>query len=264
MFALTFLAAVAHAGQTTHEVELLGGAQHLIRNDKQISALPHTGTSPTFDLRWSPRAPRGAHVVAISFTPATTQSVEDWSFHSDGETLRSGPDGITMVDLQYAYGRKFEGNGWTVHLGGTLATHFEDVATDYGFLGLKTYLGVIGVGPWADLRVSVRDRHTFEAQAWTPVASWVSRNPYAVHDGDYIFRTRNPNVPLTIGRLLADGKPQAPNHYQAVHLRAGYAYGLFSHFDLVARARLDGLHLTRPQPLLEWQLGLDLGLRGSF
>lgn len=265
MTLISFLAtSLALAGDTVHEVELRGGIHELVRADRMLSAVPHHGAAPSFDLSWSPRGPRMAHLVELSFTPTTLASGKPWSWRDDGERRETGRDAAVLVDLQYAIGARIDAGEWTLHVGGTVANQFENLATNYGFLGMESYLGVLGAGPWVDLRRGLGERHTLELQAYSPVVSWVARNPYAVHSGQHVYNTRD-NKPLNIiPRYLADGSVQTLNHIQAIHLRAGYAFDLSDTFALVARGRVDGFHLSVPHPMVEWRLGMNLGIRGRF
>lgn len=265
MVTLTLLATgPARAGDTTHELDLRGGINEIVRADRMVAAIQHQGASPTFDLSWSPRAARAAHVVEVSFTPGQISPGPSWSFTRDGERLETGKDAAPLADLRYAVGRRVDAGDWTFHLGGTSANHFENITTNYGFYGMETYLGVLGLGPWLDLRRGLAERHGAELEAWAPLAAWIARNPYAGHSGQHIYNTRDNKPLLIIPRFLADGTPQTLNHYQSVHLRLGYTFALGETVALVARSRVDGLHLAVPHPLVEWQFGLDLGLRGRF
>ncbi len=257
-------ASLALAGDTVHEVALRGGVNEIVRADRMITGTQHQGASPTFDVAWSPRGPRLAHGLEVSFTPGQMSSGPPFDWSVDGEEHQTGNDAAALADLQYALGRRIQAGKWTIHLGGTVASHFENITTNYGFLGMETYLGVFELGPWLDLRRELGKRQTLELQAWAPIASWVARNPYPAHNGQHIYNTRD-NQPLRIiPRFIADGSPQTWNHYQAIHVRVGYAFDLNDTFAVVVRGRADGLHLSVPHPLVEWQLGMNLGIRGSF
>lgn len=257
------MAALSSAG-TMHEIELTGGASALVRDDRMVGAIPHSGLAPGGALSWTPRGDRDANRIRLGFQPATLRGTEDFTYTWDGEKKSSGPDAVSIAELQYAYGRRLDGTGFTLHLGGTVAGHIEDVSTNYAFMGVKTYLGVFELGPWADLRIPVGQRHAFEVEGWIPVANYVARNRYGVHDDAYIDDTRDLKTLPIIGRLLASGSPYTLNAYQAAHLRAGFTLGLSDTFAVVTRARLDAVHLTISHPMVEWQAGLDLGIRGRF
>lgn len=260
----TLLLVPALAAGTTHEVELSAGASFVTRTDHMFSPLPHDGVAPTVDLGWSPRAERGAHVVRISFTQANLSSGPSWSFTWDGETRETFPSPASLADLQYGVGRRIDTGRWTLHVGGTSANHFENLVNGFAILGAESYFGVFELGPWVDARLAVNERHTVELEAWTPLLGWVARNPYPMHNAEHIWNTRSPNPLLTVARYLGDGQLQTLNSYQAVHLRAGYSVAASDTITLFARGRADGFHDTVPSPLAEWQLGLDLGLRGTL
>jgi hypothetical protein len=261
---MLMLLQTAVAGETTHEVEISGSAAFVTRTDWMFSPLPHDGIAPSASLGWSPRGEKDVNLLRLSFTPARIASGPSHDFTWDGEDRETFASAATLVDLQYAYGRRIDGEGWTMHVGGTSANHLENQVNAFALMGIESYFGAFELGPWADLRVQVAERHALEFEAWTPLISWVARNPYSLHSGEHIWNTRDPNPVVTIGRYLGDGQLQTINTYQAIHLRAGYSVALSRTFTAFTRLRADGFHHSDPWPLAEWQLGLDLGLRGTF
>ncbi|MCB9697072.1 MAG: hypothetical protein H6738_09865 [Alphaproteobacteria bacterium] len=261
---VAWIAALAHADSTTHEFEAAAGADLVTRTDWMFSPLPHDGIAPSVDLGWSPRGRRDANVVRLSFTPANIASGPSWSFTWDGETRETFPSSATMVDLQYAYGRRIDAGAWTVHVGATSANHFENVVDAFAINAVETYFGVFELAPRVEARWKLSDRHTIELEGWTPLLAWVARNPYPMHNGEHIWNTRDNQPVFIIFRYIGDGRLQTLDTYQAVHLRTGYALRLSNRFTALARVRVDGFHDKVPWPLAEWQAGLDLGLRGTF
>lgn len=261
---LLLLLAPALAGDTTHEVELSGGGDWLARTDQMFSPLPHDGLAPTVGLGWSPRGRRDASVLRLSVTMGDISSGPAWTFTRDRESRETFPSAITLADLQYAYGRRIDGDRWTLHVGATSANHFENLVNAMAILGVESYFGVFELGPWVDWRLQVADGQALELEAWSPVLGWVARNPYAMHSGEHIWNTRDNKPVNIIFRYLGDGSLQTVDTYRAVHLRAGYSLAVSDVVTLFARGRADGFHHTTPWPLTEWQLGLDLGLRGTF
>jgi len=261
---LTLLLALAASAGTTHELEMAAGAGGLFKTDRLMSPLPYSGAMPSVDLGWSPRGDRDTNKVVLSLAIGGLRSGPAYDFQWDERTVTTDATAVTAVELQYAYGRQIHGGAWTLDLGGTVANHVEDLGWAYGFTGPSAYLGIFEAAPWAWWRFEPGKRHALELEGWLPLFAWIARNPWAVHDDDYIWNNRDNNALLTIGRYIGDGSMRTWNDYQAAHGRVTYRLNLNDTWALVARARVDWFHFTEPDAIEQWNVGLGLGARGRF
>lgn len=265
MTLISMLAGLALAGSTIHELEVSPTLAAVVRTDRLISPRAYTGVAPGAALAWNIRGPSAVNHFDLSVAIGDFRSGPDFDYQwSDGTENRTEASPATLVDIQYAHGRRLRGKGWTLHVGATSSNHVEDITHVIGFLGLKTYLGLFEFGPWAEARVDLHRRHALELEVWSPVITWVSRNDHSVHDGDYIWHNRDNNTVSTIVRYIGDGSVQSVNHYQAAHVRLGWTAQLNDRFSLLLHSRVDALHYSEPRSLVQLQFGAQAGLRGSF
>ncbi|MCB9678270.1 MAG: hypothetical protein H6737_24425 [Alphaproteobacteria bacterium] len=260
---MLFLALTALAG-TSSEVDLSVGARAMSRTDLHLSPKRYTGVLPHVGLGWDRHGAHGVHAVDLGLSLGSFRSQPDFTFSRDGEDVTTGASATTMVDLQYALGHRFDGPSWSLYVGATNANHIEDLSYGYGFLGLKAYFGAFELGPWVEWRKPVGEHHTFEASAWVPVAAWISRNPYPVHNGEYIWNTRD-NKPLKIiPRFIGDGSLRTVDVYQAGHLRARWRFDFAKHWSVALGGTVDVLRCSEPRTVVETLAGLDARISGRF
>jgi hypothetical protein len=259
LLALTLLASAAD-----HELDAKAGATVVHRTDLVASPLPYTGVLPTITVGWAARGKNDVHRVAIAAALGSIQSGPAWDFRDRGDKHSAVPSPVTFADFRYAYGRRISGDGWRLNLGGTFHSDVEHMVYPYAVSGVSMYMGVFTVGPWADLRVDLADRHTLTLEAWTPVVAWVGRNPYGVHDAEYIWDNRAGTDMDAIVNYIGGGHLETVDRHQALHLRTSWSGQITDHFGFVGGIRADVLHLTHPRPTLEYRLGADLGVKGVF
>lgn len=248
----------------THDVEAALGATYYSRTDLVLSPRAYHGVLPRLGLGYRHRGARTMHTVEASLSKGSFRDQPDFDFTFEGSDRTSGPSVVTMVDLRYAVGHRFDLGAFSLHVGATNANHIEDLVQVYGWMGVSNYLGAFELGPWVDGSVSAGERHTFGFEAWTPALAWMGRNPYPVHSGQHIYNTRKNNPVSSIVNYIGDGSLRTVNTYQAGHLRLRWTYAFGRHFALSTRVRLDALHYAEPRSVVETQAGLDLALQGRF
>lgn len=262
--ALLFALAPPALAESPHSVQAGAGITYLSQTDRMLSPRNYQGVVPQLGLAYAFRGERWMHLVGLDLAIGRYRSQPDFDFTWNGEDRRSAASTYTGVDIQYALGRRFEAGPWTVSVGGTSFNHASDMTMVNAILGTSHYLGAFELAPWASAELDIGERHHFEVQGWVPVAAWMGRNPYPIHNADYIYNTRSNKTALIIAEYLADGSLRTVNDYQATHLRVGWTTDLGEHWAVNARARLDWLHYAHPTPMVELRTGLDLALQGRF
>jgi hypothetical protein len=258
------LLASAAARAADHDIDLVDGVSPIVRTDLLLSPLRYTGALPAAGLLWTGVGERASNRVGLDLSLGGIRSGPDWTYRMDGETVEAGPTGTTLIDLRYAHGRKVIDKAWTLQLGGTFVTHLEQHTYPYGFTGVSNYLGTLTLSPWAEATVDVGKRQHISVEGWVPVLAWVARSPYSVHDDEYLWHNRDTNVLAIAARYIGAGEMASPLTYQSAHLRTTWSYDLSDHWGVLVAGRLDALHLTDPSPMVEVQLGVNAGIRGSF
>lgn len=267
LLACTLITLSSSAQAAEHDVDLVGGVAPIVRTDLLLSPLRYTGVMPAVGLMWTGTGERASTRVALDLALGGMRSGPDWTWIRDdgsGETVETGPTGSTLVDLRVAHGRRVLDRAWTLEVGGSFTTHLEQHYYPYGFTGVANYLGTLSLSPWVEAGFEPGKRHHVSVEAWLPVLTWVARSPYAVHDDEYLWHTRDTNPLAVASRFIGAGEMSTPLSYQSVHLRTTWSIDLSEHLGLLVAGRLDAVHLTDPSPLAELQLGVNAGLRGSF
>ncbi|MCO4744934.1 MAG: hypothetical protein KC912_09095 [Proteobacteria bacterium] len=264
MTALLLLLLSPLASAADHELDLTVGVDHIQRQDELMSPRTYRGTGPAIAIGWTARGDRLTHKLNLGVELAKIRSQQAWEYTRDGDTRSTHPTNVTFADLQYAVGGQLGGERWSLDLGGTVAGHFEALPWDYGHYGGSGYVGAFEFAPWANLRLQLAKGHSLDVEGWTPAVTWLSRSPYALHDGEYIWHNRDANVPLVILRYIGDGRVVSPVRYAAGHLRLRYAIDLHPRWALLVSTRLDAYHAASPRPATQLQLGASAGLRGRF
>lgn len=261
---LLTLTATPAAHAATHELDLGVGMAQLVRTDLLLSPRRYTGTLPAVGLRWRGRFEHTSHRVGIDLALGDLRSGPAWTYLSEGQPTEILPTDTTVVDLRSAHGWAVVDATWRVDVGGTVTGHLEQQYSVYAFLPVSNYLGVFTLAPWASAGVDLSQRQHLEVEGWVPVLAWIARSPYSVHDDEYLWHNRDTNAVAIIARYIGAGEPASFGTYQSAHLRTTWSLDLSRHLAVAVAGRVDAVHLVRPQPLFELQLGLSAGLRGSF
>lgn len=261
---LLTLLLVGAAAAGDHRFGVETGATFLSRTDWMLSPTNLSGVLPQLGLDYEGRGDRWVLAVSLSATSGSYRDQPVYAYTRDGEAQSTEPSLATIAHLDLAVGRRIEAGAWDLRLGGISANQAGNYVFVAGFLGVEHYDGAFELAPWLHARRDLGARHHLELEAWVPVAAWLCRNPYPLHNSEHIWNTRSNFAPAILLQYIADGAPATLNRYQASHARIGWTTDLSDRFSLAGRARLDWLHDAEPHPLVELQLGADVALQGRF